>query len=59
MKVRCSPIVWNHPSSASVLLCLHGAKYFKQHLAIPIFKYAENMFIYTNMFFYVSKFWSG
>ena len=34
--IYCPPIVWNPSCSVSVLLCLSGAKFFKQHLAIPI-----------------------
>ena len=48
--IHCSPMVWNHPSSASILLCSNSANFFKQNLAIPVFKDMGNMFIYANMF---------
>ena len=48
--IHCSPVVWNHISSASVLLCLNGVKFFKQHPSLQIFKHIENMFVYMNMF---------
>ena len=48
--IHCSPIVWNHPSSAPVFLCWNDANFFKQHLAILIFKHMKTMFI-NNVFF--------
>ena len=36
ISVHCSPVVWNHPISWSVLLYSNGANCLKQHLAIPI-----------------------
>ena len=48
--------MWNHPSRVSVLLCFNSANFFNQHLAIPIFKHMENMFMYTTMFFMCLKF---
>ena len=50
------PIVWNRPSNVSALLCLNGAKFFKQHMSIPIIKHRENMFIFTNMLSVCLKF---
>ena len=47
---HCLLIVWNHPSSASVLLCLNSAIIFKQHPAIPNFKHIEIIFVYVNVF---------
>ena len=54
--IHCPPIVWNYPSSGSVLLSLNGANFFKEHLAIPILKHIENMFIHTYMFSMCLKF---
>ena len=48
-QIHCSPIVWNHPSSASALLCLNGANFFKQYLTTPNFTHTENMFVYVNI----------
>ena len=28
MHIHCSPIVWNHPNSVSILLCLNGAIFY-------------------------------
>ena len=48
--MHCSPIVRNHPNSASILLCLNGAIFFKQYLTNPDFKHIENLFVHINMF---------
>ena len=40
-KYTARKIEWNHPNSASLLLCLNGANFFEQHPIIAIFKHTE------------------
>ena len=51
-KYTARKIEWNHPNSASLLLCLNGANFFEQHPIIAIFLNTwKHVHIYEQVFY--------